>query len=482
MNIEYPKLFISYSWSNNEHQQWVIDLATQLMESGVDVILDKWELKEGNDTISFMEKMVTDSNVKKVIMICDKVYAEKADKRSGGVGTETQIISPEIYAKQDQNKFVAVLSERDEKGNPYIPTYYKSRIHIDLSNSDLYSSNFERLLRWIFDKPLNIKPEIGKPPAFLMEQNAISLGTTIKYKRALEAIRTNKDYAKGALEEYFSEFVANLERFRITNKNGEIDDKVIDSIERFIPFRNEAIEVFFSIAKYRNDQETIQLVHRFFEDLIPYTKKPKDVSSWQEGDFDNFKFIIHELFLYAIACLIKYECFDAISYLLSYDYYFEDNADYGRNTMVPFTFFRQYLRSFIYRNERLQLGRLSIHADLLIKRTETSGITDRQLMQADFVLFIKDCLNVIYHKSEQSWSPITLVYASHVTGVFEIFARSQSSIYFNHLRNMFDHMGKDSFELIIKRINENVIKVPRWGFDSFDPGSLMGINKLDTRP
>ena len=37
-----PKTFVSYSWSDPQHQQWVIDLATQLRENGVDVILDKW--------------------------------------------------------------------------------------------------------------------------------------------------------------------------------------------------------------------------------------------------------------------------------------------------------------------------------------------------------------------------------------------------------------------------------------------------------
>ena len=54
-----PKLFISYSWSSEEHGQLVIDLATSLRESGVDVILDKWDLREGNDATAFMEKMVT---------------------------------------------------------------------------------------------------------------------------------------------------------------------------------------------------------------------------------------------------------------------------------------------------------------------------------------------------------------------------------------------------------------------------------------
>jgi len=110
-----PKLFISYSWSNTEHEQKVIDIASELRESGVDVILDKWDLKEGHDAVAFMEKMVTDQEIKKVAIICDKKYATKADGRSGGVGTETQIISREVYENQAQEKFVAVVCEKDER-------------------------------------------------------------------------------------------------------------------------------------------------------------------------------------------------------------------------------------------------------------------------------------------------------------------------------------------------------------------------------
>src|SRR5512138_3058198 len=122
-----PKLFISYSWTSPSHEEWVLSLAAQLCQSGVDVILDKWDLKEGHDAHAFMEKMVTDPEIKKVAIICDRIYAKKADGRSGGVGTEAQIISPKVYAKQDQTKFVAVLPERDADGDPFLPTYYKTR-------------------------------------------------------------------------------------------------------------------------------------------------------------------------------------------------------------------------------------------------------------------------------------------------------------------------------------------------------------------
>jgi len=68
--------------------------------------------KEGHDAHAFMEKMVTDENIKKVALICEETYVTKANGRSGGVGTETQIISAEIYSKQDQKKFVAIVKER----------------------------------------------------------------------------------------------------------------------------------------------------------------------------------------------------------------------------------------------------------------------------------------------------------------------------------------------------------------------------------
>lgn len=447
-----PKLFISYSWSNPEHEKWVINFSTELVENGVDVIFDKWDLKEGQDANAFMERMVTDPQIKKVAIICDREYAEKADRRSGGVGTETQIISPEIYSKADQNKFVAVLTEKDKNGMPYLPTYYKPRIYIDLSDSNLYASNFEQLLRWVYDKPLYIKPELGKKPAFLSEENPISLETTTKYRRALDAIRDNKDYVNGALDEYFATFNTNLEKFRITKKDAEFDDQVVENIGKFLPFRNEAIQIFLAISQYRDTPETIQQVHRFLESLIPYMERTKGVSSWNSWDFDNFRFIIHELFLYAIACLIEHERFNSAGYLLRQRYYVESNAEYGKNSMVPFTIFGQYMKSLEHRNSRLKLNRRSIRAELLIQRSKISGIRELRLMQADFVLFLRDAFESMQSGSRQEWWPGTLIYLERYEGSFEIFARAQSVEYFNKLKYAFDIQNKEDFRLLLEAI------------------------------
>ena len=126
-----PKVFISYSWSSPQHEEWVLNLAKELCDNGVDTILDKWNLKEGHDAHSFMEKMVNDPDIKKVLIISDKIYTEKANKRVGGAGTEAQIISSELYNNVAQEKFVAVVTEKDDNGKAFLPTYYSSRIYID---------------------------------------------------------------------------------------------------------------------------------------------------------------------------------------------------------------------------------------------------------------------------------------------------------------------------------------------------------------
>lgn len=161
-----PKLFISYSWTSQEYQQWVLELAEKLRADGVNVILDKWDLKPGHDAHYFMEQMVTDKSVTKVIIICDQSYMTKANQRKGGVGTETQIITPELYSRVQQDKFVAVVAEYDKQGNPCLPTYLKGRIFIDLSKPERYEQEYEKLLRWAFEEPKHVKPPLGKKPSF----------------------------------------------------------------------------------------------------------------------------------------------------------------------------------------------------------------------------------------------------------------------------------------------------------------------------
>lgn len=226
-----PKLFISYSWTTREHEEWVLELATRLVSFGVDVIIDKWLLREGHDLHAFMEQMVTDDDIQKVILVCDKAYAEKANSREGGVGKEAQIISGEIYSKKDQSKFVAVVTEKDKNGYPYIPAYYISRIYIDMSDKATYNDNFERIIRWIYDKQLHEKPELGKIPSFLTGKK----GDKLNFVNDEQVKTTTSAYEKDKSSQIFIEKINEVSvRFenieQKSNKIGGVDQLFVGSI------------------------------------------------------------------------------------------------------------------------------------------------------------------------------------------------------------------------------------------------------------
>ena len=478
-----PKLFISYCWSNSEHEEWVLRLGTELCENGVDAILDKWDLKEGNDANAFMEKMVSDEEIKKVILIIDDQYSEKADKRTGGVGTETQIISAEVYKNvDDQNKFVAVIAPQGREGDPKLPVFYKSRIYIDLSDEESYGKNFDQLLRWVYDKPLNIKPEIGKKPAFLEEENQISLGTSSAFRRLLEAIRNNRSHAHGALIEYFRLFSENLEKFRLetSNRVNDFDQVIVDSINQFVPARNELVNVFGAIAQYDQSATSAPVIHKFFGSLIHYLDRPKGANSWDTWDWDNLKFIIQECFVLCVSIFLKHERFDVLAHLLNQRYYIE-NDGYGRSKMTSFDVFQNHLGSLDHRNKRLSLNRPSVHADMIKERCTDSGVSFNHIMQADFILYLAEAMHGLKEEQWLEWWPETLVFKTFHGDTFEIFLRAESIEYFNRLAPILGVNQKVEFESFVEDIKTDSIYTPKWGIKRISPIELMNYENLCSR-
>ena len=156
-----PKVFISYSWTNQEHVENVKNLAKRLMSDGIYVYLDLWDAPEGIDLNHYMEK-VKSKEIDFVLIICDQEYTRKADQRAGGVGTETQIISKEVYGDVEQTRVIPIVWEKDDEGNPYLPTYLATRKYIDLTKE--YSEGYEQLIRRIHNVPEHIKPPLGEYP------------------------------------------------------------------------------------------------------------------------------------------------------------------------------------------------------------------------------------------------------------------------------------------------------------------------------
>lgn len=162
-----PKVFISYSWSSEAHKQWVLELAEKLVaKSGVEVILDRWHGVVGHDRFQFMEESIRVAD--KVLVICDKTYCEKANGRHGGVGTETIIITPDVYKDTKQEKFIPISLE-EGNGEYLLPDFFKSRFALSMKLGDLDKS-YKELERLIWEEPLLTPPPRGKKPDFKAEK------------------------------------------------------------------------------------------------------------------------------------------------------------------------------------------------------------------------------------------------------------------------------------------------------------------------
>ncbi|HLP70124.1 MAG TPA: SEFIR domain-containing protein [Rhizobium sp.] len=476
-----PKLFISYSWSNQDHESWVVKLAEELVSQGIHVILDKWDLQPGHDANDFMEGMVKDKTVTKVIMVCDEVYARKSDSRKGGAGTEAQIITPEIYAETRQDKFVAVVRERDADGKPFLPTYYKGRIYFDLSDPSGYAEEFDKIVRWAWNKPLYVRPTPGQRPGFLSKDGATGkIASSVAHRRAVEAVRNGATNAIALVGEYLETITIGLENFRLKAEGSArdtFDELVVESIADFTPYRNELIDLFMAVAQHIPSEAMAEVIHRFFERCLPYYNVPESISSYSEWDFDNYRFIVHELFIYCIAAFIRFERFEAAAYFVNTEYY-RYNRFREESAMHSFSIIDENLSSLEFRNRRLELRRYSLRADMLKDRNQGTGIAFHHLMAADFVLFLRS------RKQEgwQTWWPETLLYAERSGGPFEMFARAKSAKYFERIKVLLGFENAEEFKVFMLDLLANRDRLPKWGFHGPNVGGLSGVANIAAVP
>lgn len=476
-----PKVFISYSWSSRQHQEWVKALAERLVSNGVDVILDIWNLKEGQDKYAFMEQMVTDESVSKVLAICDREYAKKADERKGGVGTESQIISKEVYEKVDQNKFVAIVTEYDVNGKAYVPAFFSNRIFIDMSAEEKALENYEQLLRFIFNRPLHVKPALGTPPAYIFEETTVASKTTHKLAMIKMAVREDRNSVPGLVADYLKSYSAALEDYRIDGQmTKDFDEKVIASIDKYTPYRDEFIDFIDFISIYREDERIYQEILEFFEGLIKYLYRPDNMSSYHEYWFDNYRFILWELFLYHITALIKNQRFEQASSFLSEGYFDKYLVDRGHGTLRNYCVFDQPCRTLDEdRKHRLNLNFYYVTGDLLRKRAYHEELNFDKLLQTDFILFLRSALSPLGTYYKDYWYPRLIGYGEYHV-VFEFFVKAASKKGFKNLMILLNVQSKQDLEAKYKAAAEGNRIFKGQGFSYVNVEQLMNLSNLDT--
>lgn len=454
-----PKLFISYSWTTTDHENWVINLAERLISDGIDVVLDKWDLKPGNDKYSFMESMVSSIEIDKVLLILDKKYKERTDTRAGGVGTEAQIISPEIYKNIAQEKFIPIIAERDEFGNEYVPTYLNGKVYIDLSSDEYYENNYEQLLRNIFKRPLYSKPKLGKAPSYLFEDIETTYRTSTILRTFLIKIDKDPKRINGILKDFLDVYYNDLENYRLELTSNEIliyGKEICDNINSYTPLRNDFIDFIDKLLKTDIDFD-FDIVINFLEKLPLYLNRKESNHRYA---LENFKFIIHELFLYLLVIGFKNEKYEFIDHVMK-STYFVENRSTSKSEALGIEIFYNYIMSIEqYYNETYSANFISPMADLMIKRIP-EPYTKENLIEADLIC------HYIAVICQGEWFPITYHYKERWKG-FPFFDKFLSRKHFNKVKMLFGVENEDELKLKLIELKKSQDLHPLKHNNTFD--------------
>lgn len=255
--VDYPTVFISYSWDDEPHKDWILNLTKRLFDKGINVLLDRMELRPGKNMIYFMESSISKSN--KVLIVFTPNYKLKAEKRQGGVGFEYSILNAELYNQITTNeKFIPIL--KSGSFSQSIPSFMQQFIGVDMTKSEEFEEKLNELVYAIYDKPQIEKPKIGANPFISQPQisateqtndllKEVEKETNILTKEAIELEASEKEIVQEINEpkssnkssnEYLSNLEARLEkqihykeRFdTIYAKQTDFLEKLEDRLER----------------------------------------------------------------------------------------------------------------------------------------------------------------------------------------------------------------------------------------------------------
>ncbi|MBB5033101.1 toll/interleukin-1 receptor domain-containing protein [Prosthecobacter vanneervenii] len=416
-----PKVFISYSWASQSHQERVKEWADRLLADGINVVLDLYDLKEGQDKYAFMERMVTDAEVTHVLVISDKSYTDKANTRRKGVGTESQIISKEVYEKVEQSKFIPIVCDFKDSDNPCLPVFLETRIWIDFSSPEAVNSNWERLVRLLYGKPLHEKPQLGKAPAFITQESKVpSTPALAKFSTLRQAILQGKPGLRMYRSEFLDQCIAYADAMRVRKEPNlnNFGEKVLEDCAKLIPIRDLIVDWVLLEAGTTPSSDFSESLIYLLERLLEIKARPEEVTTWNEVWFEAAKLFVYETFLYIIASLIKTRAYSDLNNIYTSHYLRPSTDRYGSERFNKFDDF--YSSSGTLNAVLAPKGHtLYSPAAALIKRHATrKDLPFSDIIQADLLTLL-----MAFITPETQWYPQLMHYAEF-SSEFPFFIRA----------------------------------------------------------
>lgn len=409
--VENPKVFISYCWSNDAYITKVVEFAQRMRVDGINVVLDKFQMKLGNDMNNFMEKCVSDPSVTNVLILLTPDYKTKADSRSGGAGRETQIISGEVYSNAENTKFIPILFEkRGEDAAACIPTYLQQRRYLDMSEDSDFEEKYMELVKVLYGREKYVENPLGSKPEWIDETRAKSATSQIIIN-TFKALK-NEYGENRALSLSFNRLIRTFEEIKSSFK--DFKSYNASNFENYYSFFEDIKNPYLGfLLEIGFDNNIGKRLHDFFGDILKIIAE----SRTEYPVFMLFsKIFLHELFIETTAILIKAKNYTGLSYLTTTPYvdYFSNNRDLG------------YFKDVFYSNRDIEIYNLSIDLGSLLqsdpnKGSYYSGVAEywKRHIPAKYLNFSElidaDCLltNISISMSDRYWFALSYCYLSN---------------------------------------------------------------------
>lgn len=349
----------------------------------------------------------------------------------------------------------------------------KGRIYIDVSSDERYGEGLDQLLRLIYEQPFHEKPKLGGPPAFVTNSGASYVR---ELGAAIRAIEEGKPSRQGLEAIFVKSLLAELDKLYVTPVGDDYDEGVYQAISATKGLRDQVADYAEAVAAFSGDDpNSLRSFSKLMEGLGEHFGPPATQGRYYPGWSDFYSYFALETLLIQTASLARHGRWKSLRRLLTTTYIVRDSQ--GQPKPANYSIFGGHFQSLDeHRNQRLQLNRVSVTADLLKERCSSDRVTFSELTEADVLLSLESVVRLGAEPIDgwpRYWSPRTTVYYSYASKL-PLFMRAADEEVRNGIRTA---MGvavgaelKEKLEIASKKLD---------GFGRLSPGRFSDFNLLE---
>lgn len=153
--IKIPKVFISYKWESNDHNDWVMKFAVDLRSAGIEAFLDRWEVKYGESFSDYMTSRISEADAMLFVMTTASVDAVESKSRAGGaLKFEMQLAASRRIAGENF-RLIPIYREGNKTA-----AHVRDHRYVDFRDDANYVSNLQLLISDLLNDE-SLAPPIG---------------------------------------------------------------------------------------------------------------------------------------------------------------------------------------------------------------------------------------------------------------------------------------------------------------------------------